>query len=68
MHAKKNFPADGLYPSTKASVIVAYPVNISQLSAKCRWAISVYEGVGDCDIFSKYFSTLGERPTEKNRQ
>jgi len=49
-------------------VIVAYPVNIYQLSVKCRWTVSVCEGVNDYGIFSKYFLTFGEMPTEKVRR
>jgi hypothetical protein len=50
------------------SVIVAYSVNISQLSVKCRRTLFVYEGVNDCGIFSKYLSTLGKMPTETFRR
>jgi hypothetical protein len=46
------------------SIIVAYPVNIFQLLVKYRRTLSVYEGVGDCGIFSKYFSTLDKMPTD----
>ena len=60
--------ADGLYASVKASVIMTLLVIISQLSVNCRWTLSVCEGVGDCGIFSKYFSTLGEMPTKTFRR
>jgi len=46
------------------SIIVAYPVNIFQLLVKYQRTLSVYEGVGDCGIFSKYFSTLDKMPTD----
>jgi len=49
------------------SVIVAVPVNIFQLSVKCRRTVSVGEGVGDCGIFSIYFSTLCKMPIETFR-
>ena len=45
-------------------VIVAYAVNIFQLSVKYRWIQSLDIDVGDCGICSKYFSTLGEIPTK----
>jgi len=45
-------------------VIVAYEVNIFQLSVKYRRNESVCEDVGDYGICSKYFSTLGKIPTE----
>ena len=45
------------------SVIVAYPVNIFQLSVKWRQTLSVYEDVGDYGIMSKYFSTLDQMAT-----
>jgi hypothetical protein len=40
--------ADGLYPSAKSSVIVAFP----PLFVKCQRTISVYKVVGDCGISS----------------
>jgi hypothetical protein len=46
------------------SIIVAYPVNIFQLLVKYRRTLSVCEGVCDCGIFSKYFSTLDKMPTD----
>jgi len=58
VHLKK-FP-----PENILSVIVAYEVNIFQLSVKYRRNESVCEDVGDYGICSKYFSTLGKIPTE----
>jgi hypothetical protein len=45
-------------------VIVAYAVNIFQLSVKCRQTKSVCISVGDYGISSKVFATLGKIPTE----
>jgi hypothetical protein len=47
-----------------SSVIVAYEVNIFQLSVKCRWNVFVCENIGDYGIYSKYFSTLDKIPME----
>jgi hypothetical protein len=41
---------------------MVFAVNISQFSVKYRRNISVCEDVGDCGIFSKYFSTLCKIP------
>jgi hypothetical protein len=60
---KKKFPleyTDGFIPS----VIVAYLVNMLQLSVKCRRKESVSETVSDCGISCKYFSTLCEMSTD----
>jgi hypothetical protein len=46
------------------SVIVAYEVNIFQLSVKYRGNESVCEDIGDYGICSKYFSTLDKIPTK----
>ena len=46
---------------------MAFSVNIFHLSVKCQWTLSVYEDVGDCDISSKYFSSLGKMPTDAIR-
>jgi hypothetical protein len=59
---KKKIPAGNIM-----SVIVAYKVNIFQLSVKYRPMASVDENVGDYSICSKYFSTLCKIPTETLR-
>jgi hypothetical protein len=59
MHAKKNSHwkyTDDLIPL----VIVAYPVNIFQLSVKCRRTLSVCNVVNECGIST----TLCEMPTD----
>jgi hypothetical protein len=42
------------------SMIVAWAVNILQLSVKYRWP----QVVGDCGKCNKYFATLGKIPTD----
>jgi hypothetical protein len=49
------------------SVMVAYAVNIFQLSVKYQRNVFICEDVGDCGISGEYFSTLCEIPTEKFR-
>ena len=49
--------ADRMYLSVYTTMIMAFPVNIVQLSIKYRRNISVCRDVGDYDISSKYFST-----------
>jgi hypothetical protein len=66
LRAKNKFPleyTDGFI----SSVIVAYPVNMLQLSVKCRRKESVGETIGYCGISSKYFSTLCEMPMDTCR-
>jgi hypothetical protein len=50
--------ADRLYPSGSTSVIMAFAVNILQLSVKYRRKYSIGIDVGDSGIYGKYFSTL----------
>jgi len=56
---QKKIPAGNIM-----SVIVAYAVNIFQLSVKCRWTVSVSISVDDYGIFSKFFATLDKMSTE----
>jgi hypothetical protein len=58
MHLYDDIPM--VYPSETASVIVAWAVNILQLSVKYRWP----QVVGDCGKCSKYFATIGKIPTD----
>jgi hypothetical protein len=44
-------------------MIVAFAVNILQLSVKYRRTVSVCRDISDCGIFNKYFSTLYKMPT-----
>jgi len=56
--------ADEIYPSVETSMIVAFPVNIFQLSIKYWRILSVCRDIGDYGISSKYFSTLNEIPMD----
>jgi len=44
-----------MYPFVKTAVIMAFIVNISQLSVKYQWNGSICEDIGDCGVSSKYF-------------
>jgi hypothetical protein len=57
-----------LYPSVVTSVIVAFQVNIFELSVKWRRTYSVGIDVGDCGISSNYFRTLCEMLTDLFRR
>ena len=46
------------------SVIVAFVVNILQISVKYRRTVSICRDVGDCGISSKYFSTFYKMLTD----
>jgi len=58
-YAQKKIPAGNI-----PLVIVAYEVNIFQLSVKCQRTVFVCIGVGNYGVCSKYFSTLGKIPTK----
>jgi len=48
----------------RRTVIVAWTVNILQLSVKYRWPQAVGMIVDDCEKYSKYFATLDKIPTD----
>jgi len=54
--------------SETVSVIVAWAVNILQISIKYRRPVAVSMVVSDCGKCSKYFATIAKIPTDGFRQ